>query len=592
MDRQRPGDVVRMLMTQRPDIERDVRSSRGTIRRNVLHCVFECPRGEQCKVGGQVVFEKNTGFTNPFKHLKSCVSDGDESHLFELFRSHRDSNRLFGGSSKEKAILSVTKKEQAMYGYLRLIVTKSLPVSYVSDPALRAFSKYEHEFGLPYTKRVIAQLTKLVEGRIAKAMAGSQGAILHDGWSHNGMHFFGVFASFMREVTILRNGSCGTEEELCMPLLSVSPLPAEEADDRTTQEEAESFDAEAHHRHLEEIFKYFDQDVSKWVLCSIADNCSVNKRLARLLRVPHVGCMSHKLNSEVKEMVRVDKSLERTVTSVHETMSNCKRRLTNRAMLRNLTDLSPVLPNATRWSGIKIMLNRFIEIRDDIITVANTERASVFVNQSDVFKTRVKRYACMLSEIDTVTKELQKRGINLADCRFAVDVLLEAVQNGRNDSSSAMFGCRLGSQYLAPDAATVTDPHFESGVVKIQNKHESTMTELEKNACKSLLMESSTSIGGEPPASSPIAAKLATGKRRCMTSKYRNCGFIVGSAAEVERLWSVAKFILSDYRMATTPELFESLIFLKINAKFWDVRLVSEAVRAIRVPSEEVQAEL
>lgn len=53
---------------------------------------------------------------------------------------------------------------------------------------------------------VILILTRLVKTRISEAMVGTKGAIVHDGWTHNGMLFFGVSASFMREVPVLRNG--------------------------------------------------------------------------------------------------------------------------------------------------------------------------------------------------------------------------------------------------------------------------------------------------------------------------------------------------------------------------------------------------
>eukprot|EP00171_Calliarthron_tuberculosum_P022214 IDg22214t1 len=176
-------------------------------------------------------------------------------------------------------VISTTAKEMAMHAYLRLIVLKSMPLSYVADPIVRSFCKFNFRFGLPYTKLVIAEMTKLVEARIAQTMKGTKGAIIHDGWSSNGTHFFGVFASFMRDVPVLRNGISQIEQELCLPLLSVSPLPCSESDENTSKEEAESFNAESHLRHLQLAFEYFEQDVHKWVLCSISDNCAVNKRL-------------------------------------------------------------------------------------------------------------------------------------------------------------------------------------------------------------------------------------------------------------------------------------------------------------------------
>ena len=60
---------------------------------------------------------------------------------------------------------------------------------------------------------------------------------------------------------------------------------------------------------------------------------------------------------------------------------------------------------------------------------------------------------------------------------------------------------------------------------------------------------------------------------------YINCNFIYGSASQVEWLWSIAKHILSDKRARLSPHLFETLLFLKVNDRFWDQALVMEAIK-------------
>ena len=52
--------------------------------------------------------------------------------------------------------------------------------------------------------------------------------------------------------------------------------------------------------------------------------------------------------------------------------------------------------------------------------------------------------------------------------------------------------------------------------------------------------------------------------------------FICGSAAEVERLWSICKYILTVNRTRRSPILLEAILFLRINRSFWDVKLVQE----------------
>ena len=56
----------------------------------------------------------------------------------------------------------------------------------------------------------------------------------------------------------------------------------------------------------------------------------------------------------------------------------------------------------------------------------------------------------MLVEINTITKEPQNRGSLLPDCRYVVNVLLEAVKEGIDNEESAFFGCNLGYKYLTP----------------------------------------------------------------------------------------------------------------------------------------------
>lgn len=69
-------------------------------------------------------------------------------------------------------------------------------------------------------------------------------------------------------------------------------------------------------------------------------------------------------------------------------------------------------------------------------------------------------------------------------------------------------------------------------------------------------------------------------KEESTSSKCIDCSFIIGSVVEVERLWNVAKLILSESRQSTTPEIFESLVFLKLNDRFCDVELDIDSHKA------------
>ena len=46
-----------------------------------------------------------------------------------------------------------------------------------------------------------------------------------------------------------------------------------------------------------------------------------------------------------------------------------------------------------------------------------------------------------------------------------------------------MYGCLLGTKYIARNSSIVTDPHFESGVVEIQENHTELLLDVERETC-------------------------------------------------------------------------------------------------------------
>lgn len=61
-------------------------------------------------------------------------------------------------------------------------------------------------------------------------------------------------------------------------------------------------------------------------------------------------------------------------------------------------------------------------------------------------------------------------------------------------------------------------------------------------------------------------------------SNYMYPSFVLGSVAEVERLWSVAVYILRDNRYSLTSKVFEVLIFLKLNERILDEHLLERPI--------------
>ena len=83
------------------------------------------------------------------------------------------------------------------------------------------------------------------------------------------------------------------------------------------------------------------------------------------------------------------------------------------------------------------------------------------------------------------------------------------------------------------------------------------MTTDEKEACDELLLHAADDAAQPPVNEAELSYlelyELLESKKSRQMENYGNCNFILGSAAEVERLWSIAANILSDHRKKTTP---------------------------------------
>lgn len=122
--------VVEMLMRKLPDVTCDVQPKKGGREgKNVWHYQFACPLGDECKKDGKVKFEKGTGYTNPFKHLVSYVSDGDVDHLYRMYHAALAQERRSGILNRKEFVsvsLTANEKERAMHAYIELVVELNL----------------------------------------------------------------------------------------------------------------------------------------------------------------------------------------------------------------------------------------------------------------------------------------------------------------------------------------------------------------------------------------------------------------------------------------------------------------------------------
>ena len=78
--------------------------------------------------------------------------------------------------------IKASGKEEAMNSYLKLVVLLGIPLSYVENEIIRDFSKYD-----VIISSNLDSTGKRAEVQSKDVTKGSQGAILYDSWTHNGI---------------------------------------------------------------------------------------------------------------------------------------------------------------------------------------------------------------------------------------------------------------------------------------------------------------------------------------------------------------------------------------------------------------------
>ena len=263
------------------------------------------------------------------------------------------------------------------------------------------------------------------------------------------------------------------------------------------------------------------------------------------------------------------------------------------AILQSLTMYTPILYNKTRWSGKHHILKRFIEICDALIEAQDNPESTFDLNATPYFINRVKKHEKILNRINITTKVMQSEYHTLLECREDLDMLIEDMDLNCNNSSHDLYKNKLGKLYIAEDSKKLEHIAFESGVCKIQNDDVNEMTTEEHNACKCLLISNTTeNTEDSNVVSNSYEERRNSFKRRKKNKShdYGNCNFILGSAAVVERLWSIADRIIDGNRARTSPSLMEAMLFLRENRKFWDIDVIQEAFH--KTPSLRVTENL
>jgi hypothetical protein len=528
-----------------------------------------------CKKCAQVK-KTNNGYTNLINHLKSCVG----SDYKEMVTAHVREQK---GAKRQATISSFVinnEKERRAHQIMEWLVCRNMPLCEIDNPLTRNILSPD-PFCAKTMKKWIGNTATLAASAIGKILkeAGSI-TLLMDGWTSDGTstHYIAMFAGFINQQ--------GDYDEV---LLAMQPMLDEE-----------ELGANAHIELFDSTLEWYGLDKTN-VVCFVADNCATNQAIAAKWGIPMVGCASHRFNLAVKhwikEQFQVDGRGHKTYLSDAldklSVLMGKACNLKSAAKLRELTmdahgrEYAAKKDNATRWTSVMVMVDRYLKIRDQLKVVDALDEYQLSKAQHKIIQEVAKPNFIILFQL---TKGLQFATMDLLFVREQFDLLLWDKD----------FACM--KKYLAPDADIVCNPAFESGVVKIMRGE--TLTVSEAHACRYLKKETVSDT--------PMEDAVAVGSTELTTleklhqhrkrhkSQHHSCSSLGSSnkayidvfklisptSNTCERLFSEAKYILVPQRRGMSPVTFESIIFLKKNRKYWDVNTVAKAMRM----AEEVEA--
>ncbi|KAE8956029.1 hypothetical protein PR001_g31876, partial [Phytophthora rubi] len=288
------------------------------------------------------------------------------------------------------------------------------------------------------------------------------------------------------------------------------------------QEPDDKMNADGHMRAIMRFLPFFVKTIDQCKFL-VGDNCAVNKRLANLMKVPLVGCASHRLNLAVRDFLA---PYETALEEVQQLMRKL-RTLNQASKLSMKTSLLPVLRQDTRWYSTYTMLERYFRLRE-FLSADDDDVADLLPSRSTHRK--LEDLLSKLGCVESISKKLQADGLTLLDARDLFDGLLEIRPS-------------MG-KYLAPRAAIMHSPLFEAAVIKVLAGKAASLTAEEAEELKPFRVENEA-----PGSSAEVTAAAKEGfadrilKRRKTATEpttYKLLSAIPPTSNTVERLFSVA----------------------------------------------------
>jgi hypothetical protein len=233
---------------------------------------------------------KNGGWTNLLSHIRTCVGSDYENVYLEHKKAASTKSTMSG------YFVRVSELEKEMFSWIRFIVMKNLPVSFVDCTYTRDISRLRSISGKSLRRHILS-LRDVLKETLRKELP-SRFVVVFDGWTEGTHHYIGVAASYMKVVD-------GKEVPI-QTMLSMQPLLANGI---------QGMRAVDHIDHLSKVLGSYGKSTGD-IICLVGDNCQVNQSMARTLNIPLLGCASHKFNLAVRRWIAAQSDLTPIITKV------------------------------------------------------------------------------------------------------------------------------------------------------------------------------------------------------------------------------------------------------------------------------------
>ena len=85
------------------------------------------------------------------------------------------------------------------------------------------------------------------------------------------------------------------------------------------------------------------------------------------------------------------------------------------------------------------MMERILRIQDELIAVAENKNLDLQINSTAQFRNKVTWYCGHMEQINYSTKYMQTRKLTLGQCWDSLNMLMQDVEEGRDNKNSVMF---------------------------------------------------------------------------------------------------------------------------------------------------------